>query len=571
MFTAIFVWSLVISQKRAAEIVSSITPPQLSASPVQDAGDRLVHAGGPSGGERRPEVATPRRVSARLPELPRDSVDTAMPLVAGRTISVAPDGDLQRAINAAQPGDEVVLPAGATYQGAFVLPRKSGKGFVTIRSNGALPPPGSRVIPAHAQHLARIVASGAQRPALRTQPGASGYRLIGLEVTASTSIRRLNTLIALGDGSRAQDAPEKIPERIILDRMWIHGHEQLNLRRCVALNSGATAIIGSTIEACHDDGFDAQAVWGWNGPGPYLIENNYLEGSSENVGFGGGVPQIKGLVPSDIIIRRNHIAKPASWKGSRWLIKNLIEFKAARRVLIEANLIEGVWVHGQPGYALVFTPRSEDGACATFCTLQDVTFRYNHVRNIGSFLNLAADAGRDLTYPAARLRFEHNLIEKVNVRPFTAQGRLFLLQDAGLADVAFVHNTALGDDVIALFSGRSMHRIEFDANVLGSQKGYGLWGGGQPQGTRAIAFSVQDWKFTRNVVIGPPATGHPPGNWFVRNINSVGFVNAGGGDWRLGGRSRFRGVVSGRDPGANLEELRRRLEGVEQPKAPSAS
>lgn len=566
MFTTILFWSLVITQQHAAEIVPSITLPQRWASTVQYGGARVERARGPSAGERRREVAGPLRGSARPPELPRDSVNTSMPVVTGRTISVAPDGDLQRAINAAQPGDEIVLPAGVTYQGAFVLPRKSGQAFVTIRSNGALPPPGSRVLPGHARHLTRIVASSAQRPVIRTQPGASGYRLIGLEVTAPTSIKRLNALIALGDGSGAQNAPEKIPDRIILDRMWIHGHEHLNLRRCVALNSGTTAIIESTIEACHDDGFDAQAVWGWNGPGPYLIENNYLEGSSENVGFGGGVPQIRGLVPSDIIIRRNHIAKPASWKGSRWLIKNLIEFKAARRVLIEANLIEGVWVHGQPGYALVFTPRSEDGACATFCTLQDVTFRYNHVRNIGSFLNLAANAGRDLTYPAARLRFEHNLIEKVNVRPFTAQGRLFLLQDVGLADVAFVHNTALGDDVIALFSGRSMQRIEFDANVLGSQKGYGLWGGGQPQGTRAISFSVQDWTFTRNVVIGPPATGHPPGNWFVRNINSVGFVNAGGGDWRLGGRSRFRGVVSGRDPGVNVEELRRRLEGVEQPK-----
>ena len=35
---------------------------------------------------------------------------------------------------------------------------------------------------------------------------------------------------------------------------------------------------------CHANGFDAQAVWGWNGNGPYKITNNYLEASTEVVG-----------------------------------------------------------------------------------------------------------------------------------------------------------------------------------------------------------------------------------------------------------------------------------------------
>jgi hypothetical protein len=222
------------------------------------------------------------------------------------------------------------------------------------------------------------------RPAIRTLPGASGYWLIGLEITAANSLKRINALVALGDGSFAQNSEEKIPRDLILDRLWIHGHPTLNIRRCVALNSAATAIIESAIEECHDDGFDSQAVWGWNGPGPFLIQNNYLEGSSENVGFGGAVPAIRGLVPSDIIIRRNHIAKPAAWKGSRWLVKNLVEFKNARRVLIEDNLIEGNWVHGQQGYALVLTPRAEEGsACGAWCTVQ-TTMRHNHVRRTGS-------------------------------------------------------------------------------------------------------------------------------------------------------------------------------------------
>ena len=42
--------------------------------------------------------------------------------VTGKTIRVAAGGDFQAALNSANPGDEIVLQAGATYTGNFVLP-----------------------------------------------------------------------------------------------------------------------------------------------------------------------------------------------------------------------------------------------------------------------------------------------------------------------------------------------------------------------------------------------------------------------------------------------------------------
>jgi len=42
------------------------------------------------------------------------------------TVNVPPGGDLQKALNAAKPGDVITLQPGATYTGNFVLPdRKS--------------------------------------------------------------------------------------------------------------------------------------------------------------------------------------------------------------------------------------------------------------------------------------------------------------------------------------------------------------------------------------------------------------------------------------------------------------
>ena len=46
--------------------------------------------------------------------------------VSGKTIQVAAGGDFQAALDAAQPGDEIVLQAGDTYTGNFVLPAKNG-------------------------------------------------------------------------------------------------------------------------------------------------------------------------------------------------------------------------------------------------------------------------------------------------------------------------------------------------------------------------------------------------------------------------------------------------------------
>src|ERR1041384_8464985 len=49
------------------------------------------------------------------PELPRVFLDTTYVPPTGATINVPAGGDLQAALNAAQPGDQIVLQAGAAY------------------------------------------------------------------------------------------------------------------------------------------------------------------------------------------------------------------------------------------------------------------------------------------------------------------------------------------------------------------------------------------------------------------------------------------------------------------------
>src|SRR6266513_2605324 len=285
----------------------------------------------------------PLVVAAAEPALPRVYIDSTYVSPTGKTIAVAAGGNLQAALVAARPGDVITVAAGATYRGPFTLPKKPGAGWITVRTSGpdSSLPPGTRVTPAHAALMPRLVAASGS--VITTAAGAHHYRFIGMEVSPAPGVFLYNLIsLASQDGSAAG-----LPHDIIFERSYLHGDPVKGTRRGIAFNSGAAAVIDSHLADFKEMGADSQAICGWNGPGPFKIVNNYLEGAGENVMFGGADPSIYGLVPSDIEIRRNHFAKPLTWKvdhpeyaGTAWTVKNLFELKNAHRVLVEGNLFE---------------------------------------------------------------------------------------------------------------------------------------------------------------------------------------------------------------------------------------
>ena len=246
------------------------------------------------------------------PALPQATVDVTMPSVTGRSLPVHAGDNLQAVLDSAQAGDEIVVQAGATFVGPFTLPVKSGSGWIIIRSSGTLPAVGTRVGPSNAAQMPKLVSQYATEPVIATAAGAHNYRLVGLEITASDTATQAGALVALGDGSQAQNTVALVPHDLVLDRVYVHGTATLNFQRCVALNSGATGIVDSYLSECHGKGFDSQAIAGWNGTGPYRIEDDYLEAAGENMMLGGADPSIPNMLPRDIVIRRNHFYKPAA-------------------------------------------------------------------------------------------------------------------------------------------------------------------------------------------------------------------------------------------------------------------
>jgi hypothetical protein len=234
--------------------------------------------------------------------------------LAAQTIFVAAGGNLQQALNAAQPGNTILLQEGAEFVGNFVLPVKTGDGWITIRSSApdsVLPAPGVRIRPADAPHLARL-RSPNSLAVLRTAAGTHHWALRYLELAANQN--GVGDILQLGDGSSAQTTLDMVPHDITLQHVFVHGDPLLGQKRGIALNAAQVTIADSHISDCKGVGQDTQAIGGWNGPGPFTIENNYLEGAGENVMFGGADPAIPNLVPDAITFRRNYVSRPMAWR-----------------------------------------------------------------------------------------------------------------------------------------------------------------------------------------------------------------------------------------------------------------
>jgi hypothetical protein len=478
-------------------------------------------------------------------------------------VTVPAGTDLQAAIDRARPGDTLVLAAGATYVGNFVLRAFDGDSFITIRSerDPLGPLPGQRVLPVHAARMATLRSPNAQ-PALRTAPRAHHWRLQMLEFAANAGGN--GDIVALGDGGPDQQSLADVPHDLAIERCYIHGDPDAGQKRGIALNSASTTIADSYIAEIKAVAQDAQAIAGWNGPGPYTIENNYLEASGENLMLGGSDPAIAGLVTEDVTVRRNHLVKPLAWRGQTWQVKNLFELKNARRVLVEYNLMEQVWKEAQVGYAVLLTPRNQDGR-APWATVEDVTLRGNVIRHAGGAIVVT---GEDTTFPsgpARRIRIVDNLVYDVDVSAWGGTGA-FLLVGNGPSDLSIEHNTVRqSGNIMIVFGGtkadpQKVPGVVFRANLIRHNQ-YGVQGADHAVGLDTLETYLPGAVFQGNAIAGGESRRYPPGNTFLDASDfDRQFVDVEGGDFRLRRDSALRGAAPDkRDMGADIAAIQRAL------------
>ena len=471
------------------------------------------------------------------------------------TITVATAGDLQAALVTAQPGDTVVLSAGKTFVGNFTLPAKRGDAFITLQSSPdpRLPAEGGRIDPAHAPQLAKLRSPNGS-PALQTAPDAHHWRIQLLEFQANAG--GVGDIITLGDGSTAQTSLAQVPHDLIVDRCYVHGAADLGQKRGVALNSASTTISGSYIADIKAVGQDSQAINGWNGPGPFVIANNYLEAAGENLLFGGTDPSIPNLVPSDITITGNTLSRPTSWRGQQWQIKNILELKNARRVRIAGNILENNWSAAQIGFAVLFTVRNQDGRCP-WCQVADVVFENNVLQHSAAAISILGTDDSAKSEQTHTIVIRNNLLIDIDNEHWGGNGYVLALT-GGPRDITVDHNTIIQDHAYGIVQVQGPPVMGFVfTNNLARQNAYGIIGQDRAPGSDTIAAYFPASSVTDNVIADGDARRYPAGNRFPSSAEFRSqFVGYDRGDFRLTAASPWNGAgTDGISLGANLTAL----------------
>ena len=529
--------------------------------------------------------------SSQKPELPRVRVDVPAVSETGRTIAVHARGNLQSAIDSAAPGDQIVIDPGITLTGNFVLRRKAGQDsntkFIVIRSNGTLPPSGTRITPNGMPGLARLQSNNSA-PVLTTEYGAHHYRIIGLEITKVTDpkpnyaqYRDISYGLVwiggpLASNNRYPGQASELPHHIILDRCYVHGDYNAphgETYRGVMVNGNHVAVVDSYISNIHSENLEVQGIEGGNSNGPIKILNNYIEAAGENIIFGGFDPNLPNATPSDIEIRHNYLSKPLTWNPYSpsyakisYSVKNLLELKNATRVLIDGNIMENNWVKSQDGKAILFTVRNQSGNCA-WCAVQDITFTNNIVRQTAGVFNMIAVDYNHPSKQTQRILIQNNEFYSIGGAQWGDTGSYGTFasvngshwpgsQHYTIMDLVFDHNTALPTkNILEMDIPPAATNVRFTNNLMATGA-YGIFGSGSGNGTPAIKKYIINPVFQKNVFFGDTQTQYPSGITLVGSLKAVRFVDVLAGNLRLRADSPYiKAGINGTAVGADFTQL----------------
>lgn len=428
-----------------------------------------------------------------------------LPLKAQAAQLYVPAGaSIQAAADIALPGDEIVLEAGATYSESLTLRDKGDGATITIRSSAALP--GRRITPGD-RALLPSVGSTSSLPAVSIT--GRNWRLVGIAFRPNTN----------GDGDVISVTGSAA--NTVLDRLLIEGGAS-GQKRGVAMNAGAITVTRCYIANIWRNGQDSQALAAWNGSGPFTITDNFLEAASENILFGGADSSSPDRMPADILVEGNHLTKNLAWKGTTGKgVKNLFELKAARRVTVRNNRMEHNWVDGQSGWAIVVTPRNQDGR-ASWSAVEDVLFERNVVSDTPHGINISGYDNERHSSQTRRLTFRNNL--------FTQLAGTFLQAGAEAGELTLDHNTVANGGTLMKFYRGTIRNADGSSrsgtyaignlallNSLMQHGAYGIWGESSGIGIPALTHHTLTYDMRRNVIAGeqgweysyPPDTVQP--------------------------------------------------------------
>lgn len=238
---------------------------------------------------------------------------------------------------------------------------------------------------------------------------------------------------------------------------------------------------------------------------------------------------------------------------------------------IEDNIFDTNWSGSigrgdQSGTAVLFTVRNQDGN-APWATIEDVTFNNNIVRNIPQGIALL---GQDYTHPSQNVKnlsITNNLLLP-NGTAWGGLGDCFLVASVpqnslGTQNLNIQHNTCIsssgGSQVfIRAEEGSKVTGFTLKNNIGGGQSISQVLRDGEA-GTAALdGLAGSSWVMQKNILtfnLGYDywVARYPTDNFYVHNVNEIGFENAANGNYQLSQSSIYKNQgTDGQDPGANF-------------------
>lgn len=496
------------------------------------------------------------------PTPPQLQVDTTMPTVTGKSISVSSGGDLQGAINAANPGDEIVLAAGGTWTGNYTLPNKgANSAWIIIRSSAvsSLPASGHRVAPSDAANMPKIQAAGSGA-AFTIAPQANHYRLVGLEITEQPSQALNYGLIMEGDPNDANAAD--LPSYIVADRCYMHGEVLSHIKFGMQLNGSYMAVVDSYLSEFHGIGQDTQALFSYMGSGPFKIVNNFLEGSGENILFGGAWAAIPNAIAADVTVIGNYFYKPDTWRTQSII-------PAPANVLVTP--LTGSLAAGTYYYAVIAQGSAgtiTDGS-AQSSRSAEVTGTVAATGNGSFLLTWAADNYGDATFPG---KAQSYVVARTTDAPgasprnwtYFETTTTSLADDGTLTPLSSYSEYPRYWDVKNLFEVKNGTRFFVDSNVfegnwVSAQNGYSILFTPRMEYPCMQGNHVSDITFSNNVVrhvsgginIASEDDARPATDWpYLKPTSRLAFTNNLFDDvsWNYNGNGNFMEIEPGAEP-----------------------
>jgi hypothetical protein len=481
------------------------------------------------------------------------------------TIHVASGGNLQTALDTAVSGDTITLEAGAVWTGNYTLPTKLSVEPITVRtvtSDGTLGTAGITASnrAAFAALMATIQTSNATS-CLRTLTSSSHWVFKGIIFQNTTNVDV--DIVRFGDGVINTEAG--LPTDFVVEQCIFTSTG--NAHRGLAMNAADVTVRKSHFYNIRLTGTESHALSAYNSPGPFLIEDNYIEAGSIGVIWGGAAPAISNCIPSNIIVRRNYFTRNAAWiSDTGYLIKNLLELKNAQDVQIYGNIFENNWDDSQAGYPIVFTVRANSPTGAPWSTIQRVTFENNIIRNASAVFNILGQDTSDLSTQMEDVAIRNNLIYNISRDTWNgpagglASGR-FLNIDRAPLRLTVEDNTVQGavTGSVIFFSGTPLEGFVFQRNIVQKQTvatGYpyntdGIIGNATAEGNATLNAFTTSGVVANNVLAGMTSATYNqygPGNLFPTLATlHADWANAGSGNYRLVGGSAFAGKGADQD------------------------